>query len=212
VCKQKPSELFITFTFTNPDLQFDQTYKRSSEMKARLILFIYVVTILSAVVLATKAIAQEKPAAPKPPPVVESNTIIETAQAAGTFNTLLKALDTAGLTDTLKGAGPYTLFAPTDEAFANLPPGTLEGWLKDKEQLKKVLLTHVISGKVTAKDAAKLKTAKSLSGAELTIQVVEDKLSINNAPVLQPDITASNGVIHAVNTVILPANIVPAND
>ena len=180
-------------------------------MKARLILFFYVVMILSAVVLATKAIAQEQPPAPKQPPVAESKNIIETAQAAGTFGTLLKALDAAGLTDTLKGAGPYTLLAPTDEAFAKLPPGTLEGWLKDKGQLKKVLLYHVISGTISAKDAANLKTAKSLAGAELNIQVVEGNLSINNAAVVQSDITAANGVIHAVNTVILPANIVPAN-
>jgi uncharacterized surface protein with fasciclin (FAS1) repeats len=179
-------------------------------MKARLILFFYVVTILSAVVLAAKALAHEQPTLPKPPPVVESKNLIETAQAAGNFNTLLKALDAAGLTNSLKGAEPYTLFAPTDEAFAKLPPGTLDGWLQDQEQLKKILLAHVISGKVVAKDAAGLKSAKSLAGAELTIQFIEGNLSLNNATVVQPDITAANGVIHAVNTVILPATSVPA--
>jgi uncharacterized surface protein with fasciclin (FAS1) repeats len=180
-------------------------------MKARFILFFYVVTILSAVVLATKAIAQEQAKLPKSPPVVESKTLIETAQAAGNFNTLLKALDAAGLTDTLKGAGPYTLFAPTDDAFAKLPPGTLDGWMKDPEQLKKILLSHVISGTVLAKDAAQARSAKSLAGDTITIQETEGKLTINNAAVVQADIAATNGVIHAVDTVLLPLKVVPEN-
>jgi uncharacterized surface protein with fasciclin (FAS1) repeats len=185
-------------------------------MKARLILFFYVVMLLSAVVLATKALAQEQQQAKSPPVVeaktIEAKTIIESAQAAGNFNTFLKVLEAAGLTDTLKGGGPYTVFAPTDEAFAKLPQGTVDDWLKDKEQLKKVLLSHVVSGTITAKDAANLNNVKSLAGQELVIQATEGRLKINNATVAQPDIKAANGVIHSIDTVIEPVKVVPPDE
>jgi uncharacterized surface protein with fasciclin (FAS1) repeats len=172
-------------------------------MKAKIFLFFYVVTVLSAIVLAT-AIAQEQPPPTKQPPVEPLKDIVETASTAGTFNTFLKAVDTAGLKDTLKGAGPYTVFAPTDEAFAKLPAGELEALLKNKEKLKKVLLSHVTSGTATLKDAANLKPTKSLEGSEIKIEATEGKVKIGEANVVQAEILASNGIIHAIDTVILP--------
>jgi uncharacterized surface protein with fasciclin (FAS1) repeats len=172
-------------------------------MKAKIFLFFYVVTVLSAIVLAT-AIAQEQQTPTKQPPVAPLIDVVETATAAGTFNIFLKALDAAELKDTLKGAGPYTVFAPTDEAFAKLPAGELDGLLKNKERLKKVLLSHVVSGTIPSKEAANLKSSKSLEGAKIKIQSAEGKLKIGEASVVQADILASNGIIHAIDTVILP--------
>jgi uncharacterized surface protein with fasciclin (FAS1) repeats len=173
-------------------------------MKAKIYLFFYVFTVTSAIMLAT-AIAQEQSPPTKQSPVEPLKDIVETANAAGTFNTLLKALEVSGLKDTLKGAGPYTVFAPTDEAFAKLPPGTLDSLLKDKEHLKKVLLYHIVSSSVMAKDVMSLKSTKSLEGSSPKIQNTEGGVLIDNANVIQPDITASNGVIHAIDNVLMPA-------
>lgn len=129
--------------------------------------------------------------------------IVETASAAGTFNTLLTAAKAAGLAETLAGPGPFTVFAPTDEAFAALPAGTVEGLLKDTEKLKTILLYHVVSGTVTAKDVAGLKSAKTLQGGELKIDTSHGVM-INDAMVVKADVMASNGVIHVVNKVLLP--------
>lgn len=130
--------------------------------------------------------------------------IVDTA-AAGHFNTLVAAVKAAGLVDTLKGPGPFTVFAPTDEAFAKLPPGTLESLLQpeNKEKLQKILTYHVVAGNVMAKDVVKLQSAKTVEGGSLTIKA-GGGVMVNNAHVIETDITASNGVIHVIDTVLLP--------
>ena len=130
--------------------------------------------------------------------------IVDTAVAAGSFNTLVAAVKAAGLVDTLKSAGPFTVFAPTDEAFAKLPPGTVDGLLKDPAKLKKILLYHVVSGKVMAADVVKLKTAKTVEGRMVKIAVKDGKVMLNNANVVKTDIGTDNGVIHVIDTVIMP--------
>ena len=130
--------------------------------------------------------------------------IVDTAVAAGDFKTLATALETAGLVETLKGKGPFTVFAPTDEAFAKLPAGTLDSLLKDKEKLKKILLYHVVSGNVMAKDVVKLKSAKTVQGSSVKINASGGKVMVDKANVIKTDIVASNGVIHVIDTVIIP--------
>jgi uncharacterized surface protein with fasciclin (FAS1) repeats len=130
--------------------------------------------------------------------------IVETAKAAGSFNTLLTAATKAGLVDTLKSDGPFTLFAPTDEAFARVPKATLDALLQDKARLKEVLLYHVVSGNVMAADAVKLDSAKTVQGQPIRINAGGGKVMINNAQVVQPDIKTSNGVIHVIDAVLLP--------
>jgi uncharacterized surface protein with fasciclin (FAS1) repeats len=130
--------------------------------------------------------------------------IVDTAVAAGSFKTLAQALTAADLVTTLKGAGPFTVFAPTDEAFAKLPAGTLEGLLKDKAKLKKVLLYHVVAGKVTAADVTKLTSAKTVEGSSAKIKVDMGKVRVDGATVVTADVMASNGVIHVIDSVILP--------
>ncbi len=130
--------------------------------------------------------------------------IVDTAIAAGSFKTLAKALTEAGLVDTLKGPGPFTVFAPTDDAFAKLPKGALEALLKDKKKLTAVLTYHVVAGKVMAADAAKLTTAKTVNGQSLAIKAKDGAVTINGAKVTKADIEASNGVIHVVDTVLMP--------
>lgn len=133
-----------------------------------------------------------------------SKDIVTTAVDAGMFKTLATALTEAGLIETLKGKGPFTVFAPTDEAFAKLPKGTLEGLLKDKEALKKILLYHVVSGNVMSTDVVKLTEAKTVEGSKVKISVKDGNVMINDAKVIKADIKASNGVIHVIDTVILP--------
>ncbi len=139
----------------------------------------------------------------------ETRDVVETAVAAGSFKTLAKALDAAGLVTTLKGSGPFTVFAPTDEAFAKLPAGTLETLLKpeNKEKLQRSLTYHVVSGKVMASDVVKLQSAKAVSGDTITVKVRNDVVHVDNATVTKADITASNGVIHVIDAVILPKGI-----
>jgi uncharacterized surface protein with fasciclin (FAS1) repeats len=135
-----------------------------------------------------------------------SKNIVETAVAAGNFNTLAKALTEAGLVEELQKEGPFTVFAPTDEAFSKLPEGTLENLLKDKEALKKVLLYHVVSGKVMASDVANLQSAATLEGNDVKITINDGNVMINNAKVIKADVVASNGVIHVIDTVLIPDN------
>ena len=135
-----------------------------------------------------------------------SKNIVETAVAAGNFNTLAKALTEAGLVEELQKEGPFTVFAPTDEAFSKLPEGTLENLLKDKEALKKVLLYHVVSGKVMASDVVNLQSATTLEGNDVKIKTVDGNVMINNAKVIKADVGASNGVIHVIDTVLIPDN------
>jgi uncharacterized surface protein with fasciclin (FAS1) repeats len=132
--------------------------------------------------------------------------IVDTAVAAGSFNTLAKALEAAGLVQTLKGPGPFTVFAPTDEAFAKLPAGTLETLLKpeNKAKLTRILTYHVVSGKVMAADVVKVKSAKAVSGDTLTVMTQGSNVMIDKAHVVKTDIAASNGVIHVIDTVLLP--------
>lgn len=130
--------------------------------------------------------------------------IVDTAVAAGSFKTLAAALQAAGLVDTLKGPGPFTVFAPTDAAFAKLPAGTVEALLKDKPKLTAILTYHVVAGKVEAADVIKLDSAKTLNGQSVTIKVVDGKVNVNNATVTTADVEASNGVIHVIDTVLIP--------
>jgi uncharacterized surface protein with fasciclin (FAS1) repeats len=131
--------------------------------------------------------------------------LVDTA-VAGHFNTLAAALKAAGLVDALKGPGPFTVFAPTDEAFARLPSGTLESLLKpeNKEQLRKILTYHVVAGRVTASEVLKIDSARTLEGGSVTIHAGENGVTINNAHVIKTDIVASNGVIHVIDTVLIP--------
>lgn len=129
---------------------------------------------------------------------------VTVAVEAGSFKTLATALTEAGLVETLQGKGPFTVFAPTDEAFAKLPKGTLEGLLKDKEALKKVLLYHVVSGNVSSKDVVKIDKAKTVGGQDVMIKVKDGKVYINKSQVTTADVQASNGVIHIIDTVLLP--------
>lgn len=135
----------------------------------------------------------------------DSKDIVQTAIAAGQFKTLVKAVEAAGLAETLSGKGPFTVFAPTDEAFAKLPEGALEGLLKNPKALKGVLLSHVVPGKVMAADVAKLKAAKTALGQSVTIDTSKD-VRVDNAKVVKTDIAASNGVIHVIDAVIMPKN------
>ena len=135
-----------------------------------------------------------------------SKDIVDTAVAAGQFTTLAKALQAAGLVDTLKGKGPFTVFAPTDDAFAKLPSGALDDLLKpeNKEKLKAVLLYHVVAGKVPAAKVMKMKSAKTVNGQEVTISTNGGKVMVNDATVVKADVMASNGIIHVIDTVLMP--------
>ncbi len=138
----------------------------------------------------------------------EASDIVDTAVAAGQFNTLAAALDAAGLVETLKGDGPFTVFAPTDEAFAKLPAGTVEELLRpeNKDKLVAVLTYHVVPGKVAAKDVVKLSEATTVNGADVAIEVRGDAVMVDDANVIMTDIETSNGIIHVIDTVILPAS------
>jgi uncharacterized surface protein with fasciclin (FAS1) repeats len=130
--------------------------------------------------------------------------IVDTAVEAGSFTTLAKALQAAGLVETLKGAGPFTVFAPTDEAFAKLPAGTVESLLNDPEKLRQILLYHVVPGRVLAKDVMKIKSAKTAEGSSIRVTASKAGVMVDNANVVKTDIIASNGVIHVIDSVILP--------
>lgn len=136
-------------------------------------------------------------------PGPKKHDIVDTAVSAGQFNTLVAAVKAAGLVDVLKGDGPFTVFAPTDEAFAKLPKGTIEKLLKDKEALTKILTYHVVSGNVMAKDVVKLSSAKTVQGQSVNIKA-NHGVRINNSKVLKTDISCSNGTIHVIDTVLLP--------
>lgn len=136
----------------------------------------------------------------------QTKDIVDTAVAAGNFKTLATALTEAGLIDTLKGAGPFTVFAPTDEAFAKLPKGTVEALLKDKAALTKILTYHVVKGNVMAAQVVKLngKNVATVEGSTVKVKVKGGKVMVNNANVVKTDIACSNGVIHVIDTVIMP--------
>jgi uncharacterized surface protein with fasciclin (FAS1) repeats len=158
-------------------------------MKLRSLLFAAAMTLGSSV----SAFAAEK-------------DVVDTAIAAGQFETLAAALEAAGLVATLKGTGPFTVFAPTDEAFAKLPAGTVENLLKpeNKQKLTAILTYHVVAGKVMAADVAGLDQAKSVNGKMIDIEVEGSTVKVNDAAVTAADIAASNGVIHVIDEVIMP--------
>jgi uncharacterized surface protein with fasciclin (FAS1) repeats len=130
--------------------------------------------------------------------------IVDTAVSAGSFKTLVAAVQAAGLVDTLKGAGPFTVFAPTDEAFSKLPAGTVDSLLKDIPQLTKILTYHVVSGKVLSSDVVKLDKATTVQGSDVKIDASQG-VKVNDATVVTPDVEADNGVIHVIDSVLLPA-------
>jgi len=142
------------------------------------------------------------------PAGAQSRDIVDTAVAAGSFTTLAKALQAADLVNTLKGAGPFTVFAPTDEAFAKVPAATMHDLLKPekKAKLQRVLTYHVVSGRVSSADVVKLSSAKAVSGDSLTIKASGGAVMVEGARVVKADVGASNGVIHVIDTVMLPGD------
>jgi len=134
----------------------------------------------------------------------DKKDIVDTAISAGSFTTLVKAVQAAGLVGTLKGPGPFTVFAPTDEAFARLPSGTLEALLEDKDRLIAVLTYHVVPGKVMASDVVKLDEATTVEGGKVSIHKGANGVMVDTANVVKTDIETSNGVIHVIDKVILP--------
>jgi len=176
-------------------------YKKEHVMKIPKLLIFSAMALSLAVVpnLQEARAGDAKPAAP-----VASADIVDTAVAAGNFKTLATALQAAGLIDTLKGPGPFTVFAPTDEAFAKLPAGALEGLLKDKAKLSAVLTYHVVPGMVTASEVVKLKEAKTVNGQAAKITVQGSEVMVDGAKVVKTDIKTKNGVIHVIDAVIMP--------
>ena len=153
-------------------------------------------TLVTLTLIATSALAGN----------MARKNIVDTAVAAGSFKTLAAALQAADLVDTLKGKGPFTVFAPTDAAFAKLPAGTVESLLKpeNKEKLRAILTYHVVSGSVRAAKVVKMTSAKTVNGQSLSIKAGQNGVTVDNANVVQTDILASNGVIHVIDTVLLP--------
>lgn len=166
-----------------------------------------VVAVAAAVSLALVACGgNDDDDAPTPIPTAPPATadIVETAVAAGNFTTLAQALEAAGLVETLKGEGPFTVFAPTDEAFAALPAGTLEALLADRGELRKVLTYHVVAGRVTSEQVATMSSATTVEGSPVRISVDGGQVKINDATVTTADVEASNGTIHVIDRVLLP--------
>ncbi|MBA3922259.1 MAG: fasciclin domain-containing protein [Nostocaceae cyanobacterium] len=133
--------------------------------------------------------------------------IVDTAMTAGTFTTLVTAVTVAGLADTLKSPGPFTVFAPSDDAFAKLPSGTVESLLQDILTLRKILEYHVVSGKVTAADVTKLNKATTVEGSDVKISAANGTVKINDATVVMPDVETDNGLIHVIDSVLLPPSV-----
>ena len=176
-------------------------------MKRTLLLSVAAVAL---VVAACSSAATTAPtAAPTAAPsAAAAGDIVQVATSAGSFTTLLQAATAAGLVDTLKGAGPFTVFAPTDAAFAALPSGTLDALLKDPAKLKDILLYHVVSGKVTAAQVVTLTSATTVEGKPITITVKNGTVYLNDTvKVVTTDIPASNGVIHVIDAVLLPPSM-----
>ncbi len=165
--------------------------------------------LLSAVLILMIAVALPAQAQDKSETTSKKADIVQTAEKAGSFTTLVAALNAGDLVEALKGDGPFTVFAPTDEAFAALPEGTLEDLLKpeNKSQLQAILKYHVVQGKVMAKDVTKLSNAETLEGSMIGIQTTDGTVMLsgdNEATVTKTDISASNGVIHVIDTVLMP--------
>lgn len=159
----------------------------------------FTIAALALALVASPVAAQMSAPAP-------TKNIVTVAVENGSFTVLARALTAAGLVETLQGAGPFTVFAPTDAAFAKLPAGTVEALLNDIPRLRSILTYHVVAGKVEAKDVVKLTTANTVQGSAISIRVVDGTVRINDATVTTADVQASNGVIHVIDTVILPRN------
>lgn len=181
--------------------------KKINSILKQVIGFAFALSLFVAVAVAPNATASANGPAVKKSEKAFSADIVDTAVAAGNFTTLAKALEAAGLIDALKGDGPFTVFAPTDAAFAKLPEGTVASLLRpeNKEKLKAILLYHVVSGKVTAARVMKLngRSVKTLQGGTFKVRS-KHGVRVNNANVTQTDIDASNGVIHVIDTVLMP--------
>jgi uncharacterized surface protein with fasciclin (FAS1) repeats len=158
--------------------------------------------LVSLLVVAAALVGSTAATAPAQPH--QSRDIVQTAVAAGQFKTLARLLTRAGLVGALEKPGPYTVFAPTDAAFAKVPRQTLDALLADKAKLKAVLLYHVVSGRVAAADVVKLSSARTLEGKRVRIKVAGTNVFVNTAKVTKPNVMASNGVIHVVNRVLIP--------
>jgi len=169
-------------------------------MNGRRRLKVILLGLAGALVLASSLVTYS---GPKPAP---HKDIVDTAVSAGSFKTLTAALQAAGLVDTLKGKGPFTVFAPTDEAFSKLPPGTVQDLLKpeNKEKLVAILTYHVVPGKVVASQVTKMNSAKTVNGESLAIKVEDGTVMVDDAKVTKTDILCSNGVIHVIDSVVLP--------
>ena len=178
-----------------------ERFNRGFRQGVQKMLKTYVMGSFAAAAFAVAAVV----AAGAAPVSAQSKDIVDTAVAAGSFKTLAAALTAADLVTTLKGAGPFTVFAPTDEAFAKLPAGTVESLLKpeNKAKLRRILTYHVVAGTVMAADVVKLTSAKAVSGDTLTIKTMGGVM-VDNAKVVKTDIKTSNGVIHVIDTVLLP--------
>ena len=176
---------------------------RSRNRWFRLALTLMVVGLIAAMVGCQSKKPEATEAPPETAPAVD---VVDTAVQAGTFATLVSAINAAGLTEMLKGPGPFTVFAPTDDAFAALAPGTLDELLKPEkiEDLKAILSYHVVPGKVMAADVANLVSTVTANGKELKVTVVDSVVMVNDAKVTKTDIVASNGVIHVIDKVLIP--------
>ncbi len=174
--------------------------KRLNSQELKMKIGIPAIASIFAVALTVAGLATGGPAR------ASTQDIVDTAVGAGQFKTLAAALKAAGLVDTLKGKGPFTVFAPTDEAFAKLPPGTVENLLKpeNKAKLTAILTYHVVPGEVKAAQVTKLDQAKTVNGAMVKVSTEHGKVMINDAAVVKADVAASNGVIHVIDKVILP--------
>ena len=162
-----------------------------------------VLNIVSSVVVAA-SLLMGNPGTQNGPDTDPTMNIVETAVSAGSFNSLVAAVKAAGLVETLSGEGPFTVFAPTDEAFAQIPEDQLNALLADKEALTAVLTYHVVAGRVMAEDVVKLSSAETVNGQNVDIKVWDGKVMIDDAQVTAVDIAATNGVIHVIDKVILP--------
>ena len=160
--------------------------------------------VILAILAVTLAACSDNTATEEESKTAESKTIVDIAAEDGRFTTLVTALQAAGLDSVLAGEGPFTVFAPTDDAFGKLPEGTVEGLLADIPGLKDVLLYHVVSGNVQAKDVLNLESADTLQGSSFAISVTDGKVMVNESEVIITDIEAVNGTIHVIDTVLLP--------
>ena len=163
-------------------------------MKQNLVLLLFVVVMGLSFAIAPVSAETSHSATPD---------IVDTAVAAGSFNTLVTAVKAAGLVDTLKGPGPFTVFAPTDEAFAKLPAGTVESLLKDKAKLTAILTYHVVPGKILASDVVSKKELETVQGQSLKVSA-HSGVRVDNANIVKTDIVCSNGVIHVIDSVVIP--------